>query len=394
MPPSSASESSHESSQRGFRMLLALACLIVVLTGMKLAAGILVPIAFGFFLAVLSYPIIELLVKWRLPRSVALLVTILLNIAAIVGVGKLAFDLTKSFLKDIPTYSKALESQVFSAATWLEHKGVAGAGEAARVAFDGNGIVGYISQENVMSKIGSVLGATFGTVAVVFASMVMVFLVMTFILTEAHGTHGRLAAVKLAGGPDLSFLMQSVTDIQKFLGIKTLISLATGICAGILCWAFGLKYPLLWAITAFVLNYIPAVGSTAASVPAMVEALVHNGWGNALTIGIGYGIFNFLLDNFLQPSLLGMRFGISPLVIILSVIFWGWLWGPVGMFLAVPLTMVFKVVLDNSEEFRWISVAMSKKKVTSDGEVHVAEFDLDAASVEAVEAGTKADDRR
>jgi predicted PurR-regulated permease PerM len=107
----------------------------------------------------------------------------------------------------------------------------------------------------------------------------------------------------------------------------------------------------------------------------VVEALVTGGVGSAVALGFGYGGINFFLDNFVQPALLGRRFGISPLVIIISVIFWGWMWGPVGMFLAVPLTMVVKVLLDNSEEFRWLSVAMSKKKIKG-GEVQLSDFDL------------------
>ena len=143
---------------------------------------------------------------------------------------------------------------------------------------------------------------------------------------------------------------------------------------------------MLWAILAFVFNFIPAVGSTAACIPAVIEALVMEGVGSALTLGVGYGAINFFLDNFVQPALLGRRFGISPLVIILSVIFWGWMWGPVGMFLAVPLTMVAKVLLDNSEEFRWLSVAMSKKKVKH-GEVQLSDFDLTLVDDEMIGGG-------
>jgi AI-2 transport protein TqsA len=186
--------------------------------------------------------------------------------------------------------------------------------------------------------------------------------------------------------------MRSVTDIQKYLGIKTLISALTGILAGAWCWFFDLQYPLLWAILAFVFNYIPAVGSTAASIPAVIEALVQHGGGAAIGIAIGYGGINFALDNFVQPQLLGNRFGISALVVVMSVIFWGWVWGPLGMFLAVPLTMVMKVLLDNSEEFRWVSVAMSQKKIRK-GEVEVVGYDLDENEVIGGGASTESPDR-
>ena len=357
-------------------MLLALACLIVVLAGMKAAAGFLVPIAFAFFLSILSYPLARWLVRVHLPRSLALGLTVAVNIAVVAGLIYSAISLIGSFQQELPRYLSAVERQINQAAAWMQEQGVEGAVATAQRMFDWGGLIRYLTQQDVMTAIGSMLGSTFGTVAAIFASVVVVFITMIFILMEAHGTNQRILAVQLAGGPDLTSLMQSVTDIQKYLGIKTLISFLTGLLAGVCCLLFGLKYPLLWAILAFVFNFIPAVGSSLASFPAIIEALVQNGWGSAIGMALSYGLINFSLDNFVQPTLLGRRFGISSLVVILSVIFWGWLWGPVGMFLAVPLTMVIKVLLDNSEEFRWISVAMSKKKVVGH-EVQLADYDLD-----------------
>ena len=367
-------------------MLLALACLMIVLAGMKAAAGFLVPIAFAIFLSILCYPLAAWLVTLHVPRSMALGVTVATIIGVVAGLVYSAISLIISFQRELPGYLSKLERYVNQAAGWLQEQGVDGALEAAGRMFDWGAIIRYLTQQDVMSAIGSVLGSTFGTVAAVFAGMVIVFIVMIFIFMEAHGTTHRIHAVKLAGGPDLSTLLQSVTDIQKYLGIKTLISFLTGLLAGVCCMLFGLKYPLLWAILAFVFNFVPAVGSSLASFPAIIEALVQNGWGSALGMALSYGLINFSLDNFVQPTLLGRRFGISSLVVILSVIFWGWLWGPVGMFLAVPLTMVIKVLLDNSEEFRWISVAMSKKKVVGN-EVQLADYDLDLEDGEWIGSG-------
>jgi predicted PurR-regulated permease PerM len=205
--------------------------------------------------------------------------------------------------------------------------------------------------------------STFGTVAIFLATLIGILVVLMFILMEAPGTYSRVDLVRHAGGPDFSLLLNSASDIQKYLGVKTLISAATGVAAYAWCLIFGLKFPLLWGIVAFVFNYIPAVGSTAAAIPAIIEGLVTNGPGCAIGVTIGYGIINFALDSLVQPMLLGRRFGISGLVVVLSVVFWGWLWGPVGMFLAVPLTMMIKVLLENTHEFRWVSAAMAKKKV-------------------------------
>jgi len=362
--------------RKGSQMILTLACLVVVLTGMRAAAGVLVPMVYAFFLAVLSFPLLRWLTRHRIPGPIALAVTLLMNLGVLAGLITLAVRLLISFNADLPRYLRGLQRNVTDLGVWLDENGIEGAKDALGSLFDWNNIIGYATQQDVMSRIGSMLGSTFGTLATVFAGLVMILILMMFVLMEATGTHRRMVAVRMAGGPDFSGLMRSVSDIQKYLGIKTLISALTGLLAGAWCWFFDLQYPLLWAILAFVFNYIPAVGSSAASIPAIVEALVQHGGGAAIGIAIGYGGINFALDNFVQPQLLGNRFGISALVVVLSVIFWGWLWGPLGMFLAVPLTMVIKVLLDNSEEFRWVSVAMSQKKVRR-GEVEVVGYDLD-----------------
>ncbi len=366
--------------RKGSQMILTLACLVIVLAGMKAAAGVLVPMVYAFFLAVLSFPLLRWLTRHRIPGPLALAMTLLVNLSVLAGLITLAVRLLISFNSDLPRYLRGIQRNLTDLGVWLDDNGIEGAKEMMGSLFDWNTIIGYATQQDVMSRIGAMLGSTFGTLATVFAGLVMILILMMFVLMEATGTQRRIAAVRMSGGPDFSGLMRSVTDIQKYLGIKTLISALTGLLAGAWCWFFDLQYPLLWAILAFIFNYIPAVGSSAASIPAIVEALVQHGGGAAIGIALGYGGINFALDNFVQPQLLGNRFGISALVVVLSVIFWGWLWGPMGMFLAVPLTMVMKVLLDNSEEFRWVSVAMSQKKVRR-GEVEVVGYDLDENEV-------------
>lgn len=361
--------------EKGFRMLMALACVIIVLAGMKAAAGILVPMAFAFFLAILSYPLMRWLLRHRVPHPIAMGLTVLLNILVLVALIKVGVNLFISFQNDFRIiYVEKLRGYVSSLGAWMEAQGLAGAEKNISEMLDVKQLSEFITSQDSLASLGSAVGTTFGTVASVLVGVAMVIILEIFILMEARGTRGRMVAVHIAGGPDFTHFLNSASDVQKYLGIKTLVSALTGVLAGFWCWMFGLKYPLLWAILAFVFNFIPAVGSTAACVPAVIEALVQHGVGSAIGIAIGYGGINFCLDNFLQPALLGRRFGISPLVIIMCVIFWGWLWGPVGMFLAVPLTMVVKVFLENSDEFRWISVAMSKKKVRH-GEVMLEDFD-------------------
>lgn len=372
--------------RKGSQAIVTLACLCVVLTGMKVAANVLVPIVYAFFLAVLSYPLVRWMRKHRVPAGIALGVTMLVNLGVLAGLITVGVRLLISFWSDLPRFIRGLEKYLNDLGAWLESNGIDGAQAMLGGMFDWNTLIGYARNQDVMSNLGGFLGTTFGTLATFIASLIMILIVMMFILMEARGTRSRLQAVSLSGGPDLSGLMRSASDIQKYLGVKTLISALTGVLAGFWCWFFDLHYPLLWALVAFLFNFIPAVGSTAASIPAIVEALVQHGPGTAIFVAIGYGGINFCLDNFVQPTMLGNRFGISPLVVILSAIFWGWLWGPLGMFIAVPLTMVLKVLLDNNDEFRWISVAMAKKKVRH-GEVEMAGYDLHLSEDETIGSG-------
>ncbi len=124
---------------------------------------------------------------------------------------------------------------------------------------------------------------------------------------------------------------------------------------GLGVWLLGVEYALLWALIAFVFNYIPSIGSILASVPPVLLTLIDHGLGKALIVALLFIAVNLTLGNFVEPHLMGRRFGISTLVVILSLIFWGWLWGPVGMLLSVPLTMMVKIMLENTEDFRWVA---------------------------------------
>ena len=199
-----------------------------------------------------------------------------------------------------------------------------------------------------------------GRVLSFFGTSVIVIILTVFMLLEARMFGRRFQAICEARGPNFQRMLSATKDTQRYLGIKTAVSLVTGLLAGLLCWAAGLDFFLLWGILAYALNYIPVVGSLIAGAAPTVLALLLKGPADAVVVGGGYFLINTFLGNFLEPMLMGRRFGLSTLVVVMSVMFWGWLWGPIGMLMAVPLTMMVKVVLDNSDEFRWIAVAIGQ----------------------------------
>lgn len=360
-----------------FRSLLMAACLIIVVTGMKEAAAFFVPVVVSFFLSVLAYPLMRMLENRRVPHILAMLLTVLFIVGVLTAIIQSGTSLLFSFYEHVPQYLDGLQKYVTDSAIWLESKGVTGAKKGAEQAFDWQAIIRYVHEGEVQKVLATTGLATVGIVGSWLSQITLVFILMIFILTEARGITSRVQAIHAVGGPDLSKLLNSATDIQKYLGIKTVISAICGLLAGIWCWVFDLEYPILWGILMFVLHFIPAVGAILAGIPAVLVALVQHGPGTALAVAIGYLAINFTLGNFIEPTLMGRRFGVSPLVILLSVIFWGWLWHAVGMFLAVPLTIMIKVVMDNTEEFRWLSVAMSKKKIMQSGEIILETSDYD-----------------
>jgi predicted PurR-regulated permease PerM len=341
------------------RPLVTAACVVIGVAALKAADGVLIPVAVALFLSVLSVPLMTLLLRWRMPRILALLLTLLTVYSAI---GLMLYGggtLLRNFWREVPAYVLKLQLYLDRVGGWLEGQGVAGAQAAIGRLFDVEGIIDFVTHQDVIAAVAPLAGATFGTVATLMVSLVVVLVLMLVALRAAPGWTPRAAQVSAAGGPDWRALARSVQHVQEYLGVKTLISLATGLLAAGLCMLFGLKHPLLWGLLAFILNFIPAVGSTAAGIPAAVEALVLHGVGPAIGVAIGYAAINFILDSLIQPMLIGNRFGISGLVIVLSVVFWGWLWGGIGLFLAVPLTMLVKVLLENSGQFRWVALAMT-----------------------------------
>lgn len=347
------------------RVILMLGALVLVIAGLREAQNIFLPVLLAFFVATVSYPITHGLTKRRVPRWLAVLVTVLVDFAFIAAVIVLGYVL----LQDLQTkwnakYATQLYQQVREAseglAVKLESMGVQDAKDKIQRSVESNlANLQHIRFEKIWDLGTGVLGQVVG-----FFGAAFVFLILTvFMLMEAQSFGRRMEAISLAHGPDFEKLLDSTRDIQRYLAIKTLASLVTGILAGLLCWGAELDFFILWGILAFALNFIPVIGSIVAGVPPVILAFLAGGMPSALLVAGGYLLINNLIGNFLEPIFVGRSLGISILVVVISVLFWGWVWGPLGMFLAVPLTMIMKVVLMNSREFRWIGVAMSSDVV-------------------------------
>jgi AI-2 transport protein TqsA len=346
---------------RAGKALMLLAALVILIAGLRAAESLFIPILLAFFVATVSFPVLNFLRNKGVPRPIAVLLTVGLDFVFLAALAVLAVTLVGDLQdKWNERYAAELSAQIVTASNNLAEKlkdyGVPDAQEKINEAVNNNlANLQNIRFESILDVGKGVLGRVVGF----FGGFLIILILIVFMLSEARMFGRRMEAISQARGPNLTRILSATKDIQRFLAIKTAVSLVTGTLAGLLCWLAGLDFYILWGILAFFLNFIPVIGSLVAGVPPTILALLVAGVPNAILVAGGYLLINNFLGNFLEPILMGRRFGISTLVVVISVFFWGWLWGPVGMLLAVPLTMVVKVILESSDEFRWIGVAIS-----------------------------------
>ncbi|MCB0339334.1 MAG: AI-2E family transporter [Bdellovibrionales bacterium] len=347
--------SSDNNLERGFsagRLLSWGASLVILIAGLRAAQSVLVPIVFAVFIAVLGAGPMLWLKRHRVPKILAVLIVALTIIAVISGIGVLLGTSVNEFTAELPKYRESLNETFASLLDYLNGRGL-------DVSF-----ATLFSLEP--GAVMEVLGVTLKRLVGALSSSVMVTILVIFMLFEAADFHAKIKLASSGGAIDFRRVEAMSIEIQRYLGIKTITSAVTGITVGIWVSIMGVDFPLLWAFIAFLLNYIPFIGSIIASVPAIMLSIVVHGIPGAGLLAIGYVVINVGISNFLEPILMGRKLGLSPLVVLLSLVCWGWVWGPVGMLMSVPLTMTAKILLEHSKEFRWIAVLMEmggKEKV-------------------------------
>jgi predicted PurR-regulated permease PerM len=186
----------------------------------------------------------------------------------------------------------------------------------------------------------------------------LILMTVIFMLIEASSLPLKLRTIFGDTEDALINFEKFINNVKQYMVIKTLISLATGILIAIWLAVIGVDFPLLWGLLAFLLNYVPSIGSIIAAIPAVLLTIIQLGPAHAVAVAAGFLFVNVVMGNFIEPRFMGQRLGLSTLVVFLSLIFWGWVLGPVGMLLSVPLTMTAKIALDSREETRWLSIIL------------------------------------
>ena len=339
----------HDSWRAANTYLLTAAAFVVVIAGMRASAGILVPFLLAMFVAVISAPLYQAMKRRGLPGSVSMLALVLIMLAAmllLVGAIERAVAVLSG---NLPGYLAALFAQTDKIWAWLGSHGLELPEATLRDSFNPQNLLRHAG--TVASALGDVLITTF-----------IVVLVAIFILLEGSALPEKMRGVHGLSSDTWNRMSQIVADVRRYMFLKTIMSLLTAALIAFWLMAVGVDFAIALGILAFALNYIPTIGSIVAAVPGILLAFVEFGLGTAALTTAAYVAINIGVSNGIEPRYLGHGLGLSPLVVIVSVLFWGWVLGPMGMLLAVPLTMSVKIALESDAHTRWLAVLMGGQR--------------------------------
>lgn len=328
-----------------------MAAIVVVIYGMQAAKVLLVPFLLAVFLAMIAVRPMLWLQEHRIRPAIAVILIVFVMMMILGTIGTVVGSSIAEFTQALPTYRDRLDT-IIDGTVKLVARMTGGEEESLQQFGD------LIDPGWAMGQAATVLNA----LQDVLTNTFLILFTMVFILLEASGFGTKVSAAFATSAESLKKPRQFLSNIGRYLGIKTLVSMATGLCAGIITWMIGLDFPLLWGMLAFLFNYIPAIGSIIAAVPAVLLALIQLGGGEAMLTAIGFLGINIMFGNLLEPRLMGYGVGISPLIVFVGLVFWGWVFGPVGMLLSVPLTMTLKMAMESDDRTRWAAILIGSER--------------------------------
>lgn len=327
---------------RTIRTVVLLASLVVIIAGLRAARPVLTPLALAGFVAAVSFPMVNALRARGVRPSLAIIATVVLDALIVSLFVWIVVETVADLRVQLPAYIVRGQALEAAARARMETWGVVLPPEFYSSLIQPQRLVDYvtIAARNITSWLTLVF---------------LLLLYVVFILLEAVQLPAKMRTVL---GPDARAIKVGsavLVQVQRYLALKTLISIGTGAAIGIGAALLGVDFAPFWGLLAFALNYIPNIGSIIAAVPAMAVALLQVGVQHSLTLGAVYLVVNVVLGNIADPILIGRHLRLSPIVILVSLVFWGWTWGVIGAFLAVPLTISLRVALQTSE--RWARLA-------------------------------------
>ncbi len=342
--------------------LVALASVVVIVAGLQAASDILLPVMLSVFLAIIGIPLVRLLEsRLKMPTWVGIPVVVLVFALVLVGVTAGVAQTVRGFAANIGQYEEPLNDLVQQTLSLADRFGIV---------VDSNllGSTGLLEPSTMMTVLTQGLNA----LVAVLSRILIVIVTMTFILFEATELEMKFKAAFGTDARPAGPFTDATLQVQRYLVIKSIASAFTGLFVALGTSAMGLDFPIMWGLIAFLFNYVPSIGSILAAIPAVLLALVQLSPGGAVAVAFLYICVNVAIGNFLEPRFMGRSLGLSPLVVFLSLLFWGWVWGPVGALFCVPMTVIAKLFLETQEDTRWIAVFLGSPREILEGHGTVA----------------------
>jgi len=331
-------------------VVVTVAAVIIVIFGMQAAKVLLVPLLLAIFFALITVRPMLWLQARKVPSVLAAIIVVLALMFFLLVVGSIVGASIAEFTAAIPSYQTQLDAIMQGAFQFI--------GKFVNSDVSVSSIGELVDPGRAMGMAATLLNA----LRAMLTNTFLILFMMVFILLEASGVETKVLAAFGRGEDSFQRAGVFLRNLGRYLGIKTIVSMVTGLVVGVMTWLIGLDFPLLWGMLAFILNYIPTIGSIIAAVPATLLALIQLGPAAASTTAVGFLTVNIVFGSIVEPRLMGYGVGISPLVVFTSLIFWGWVFGPVGMLLSVPLTMALKLALESDERTRWVAILLGSER--------------------------------
>jgi AI-2 transport protein TqsA len=322
------------------------AAIIIIFGALKLSRPIVLPLLIALFVSItLSLPIYYLVLK-KIPRTLATIIVLVAFGGSVYLMGDIIGKSFSEFVRNLPEYRDILNEKLTGTQLGdLITETLTGETQ------DKNKVLGFVI--NTLTAVQKVIGQ------VIFIALLTLFMIFELDLfpIKFKAIFGRKG--KKGAEDNLALITKNIT---RYLGIKTVSSFLTALLIYIALRIIGVDYAILWAMIAFLFNFIPNIGSMIAAIPALAFAWVQLGGTGFLWAGLTYLIVNMIIGSIVEPKILGKGMGLSTFVVFLSLVFWGWILGPVGFFLSVPLTMVLKIMLSSNESSKYFAILLGTKE--------------------------------
>jgi AI-2 transport protein TqsA len=330
----------------------ALIIIVIFIVGVVLqqAKSVLFPFFLAIFLSFILSPILDFLNRKKIPRAVSIIFILLISFFIIYLLGVLFYSSGKSFAAEFPKYGQKISSILASIQ------------EQLKLTFPKWETVDWIGQLDI-NKIGAFLLASLGPFFSFIALLFLIFIFLVFILAGRGNVKTKIERSfdKERASQIIGIIQKIDKQIQRYLAIKTVVSFVTGVLVTVVLMIFGVDFAIVFGFFTFILNYIPNIGSIiATALPLTVAAFQFETLWPAFWILIILASIQMIIGNFIEPRVMGEGLGLSTLVVLFFLFFWGWLWGIAGMILAVPTAATIKIVCDNIPPLSFIGELMSK----------------------------------